>query len=70
VPVLAVALALVVLWTADSIGPVTSRIVTRLTERTALMYSILCAQTAMVVLVLYVEWAFQQEPPPVLYMSF
>jgi D-alanyl-lipoteichoic acid acyltransferase DltB (MBOAT superfamily) len=69
-PVLAVSLAVVVLWTADSFGSVLGRLASRITQRSALMSSMLCAQTTAVVLILYFEWAFQQEAPPVLYMSF
>jgi alginate O-acetyltransferase complex protein AlgI len=69
-PVLAVSLAVVVLWTADSFGSVLGRLASRITQRSALMSSMLCAQTTAVVLLLYFEWAFQQEAPPVLYMSF
>lgn len=69
-PMIVAAIALAALWKADAIGSVLARLVARIGERPALMYSILCTQTAIVVLVLYFEWAFKQEPPPVLYMSF
>jgi alginate O-acetyltransferase complex protein AlgI len=70
VPVAAVALTLIVLWTADSIAPLLARVTSAIAQRPSIMYSVLCTQTAIVVLLLYFEWAFQQEPPPVLYMSF
>jgi D-alanyl-lipoteichoic acid acyltransferase DltB (MBOAT superfamily) len=69
-PFVVAALALAALWKADAIGSVFARLASRIAERPALLYSILYTQTTIVVLVLYFEWAFQQEPPPVLYMSF
>jgi len=69
-PLVVAALALAALWKADAIADGLGRIARGVTHRPALMYSILCTQTAIVVLVLYFDWAFQQEPPPVLYMSF
>jgi D-alanyl-lipoteichoic acid acyltransferase DltB (MBOAT superfamily) len=63
-------LALVALWKADVIGSWLGRLATRTRQRPKLMSALLCAQTAVVVLVLYFDWAFQQETPPVLYMKF
>jgi hypothetical protein len=63
-------LALVALWKADAIGSWLGRLTTRTRQRPRLMSALLCAQTAVVVLVLYFDWAFQQETPPVLYMKF
>jgi D-alanyl-lipoteichoic acid acyltransferase DltB (MBOAT superfamily) len=69
-PLVVAALALAALWKAEVIGAVLARLASRIVERPVLMYSILCTQTTIVVLVLYLEWALKQEPPPVLYMSF
>jgi alginate O-acetyltransferase complex protein AlgI len=69
-PLLIGVCALVALWKADAIGWALARLAARTRQHTGLMYSILCAQTSIVVLVLYFDWAFQQEPPPVLYMAF
>ncbi len=63
-------LALVALWKADEIGSILGTLATKAQQRPRLMYSMLCAQTAFVVIVLYFDWAFQQEAPPVLYMKF
>ncbi|HSZ59620.1 MAG TPA: MBOAT family O-acyltransferase, partial [Tepidisphaeraceae bacterium] len=70
VPFVVAGLALVALWKAETIGAALARLAAGISARPALLYSILCTQTAIVVLVLYFDWAFQQEPPPVLYMSF
>jgi hypothetical protein len=70
VPFVVAAFALVALWKAEAIGAALARLAASISARPALLYSILCTQTAIVVLVLYFDWAFQQEPPPVLYMSF
>ena len=64
------ALALAALWKADAIGAWFGNLASRIVPRPRVMYSILFSETALVVLVLYFDWAFQQEPPPVLYMSF
>jgi D-alanyl-lipoteichoic acid acyltransferase DltB (MBOAT superfamily) len=69
-PLFAGALALAALWKADAIGSALAGLASRIARRQGLLYSLLCTQTAIVVLILYFEWAFQQEPPPVLYMSF
>ncbi len=70
IPFVVAALALVALWKAETIGVALARLAAGISARPALLYSLLCTQTAIVVLVLYFDWAFQQEPPPVLYMSF
>jgi D-alanyl-lipoteichoic acid acyltransferase DltB (MBOAT superfamily) len=70
VPFVVAGLALVALWKAETIGAALARLAAGIIARPALHYSILCTLTAIVVFVLYVDWAFQQEPPPVLYMSF
>jgi D-alanyl-lipoteichoic acid acyltransferase DltB (MBOAT superfamily) len=62
--------ALIALWQADAIGSGVRRLTAAILDRRRLMYSIVCTQTLVVVLVLYFEWAFQQEAPPVLYMHF
>ncbi|HET6327850.1 MAG TPA: MBOAT family O-acyltransferase [Planctomycetaceae bacterium] len=62
--------ALLSLWKADAIGSALGKLAAKAQQRPRLMYSMLCAQTAFVVLVLYFDWAFQQEAPPVLYMKF
>jgi D-alanyl-lipoteichoic acid acyltransferase DltB (MBOAT superfamily) len=69
-PLVIGACAMVALWKAEAIGSVLGRLAARTRQHAGLMYSILCAETAIVVLVLYFDWAFQQEPPPVLYMAF
>jgi alginate O-acetyltransferase complex protein AlgI len=66
----AVGAALIALWHADTITSIAGRLAAAIVDRRGLMYSIVCAQTVIVVLLLYFEWAFQQEPPPVLYMHF
>jgi hypothetical protein len=70
VPLLIAALAVTALWKADAIGSAVTRVTSALERRPRLMHVALCALTATVVLILYFEWAFQQESPPVLYMSF
>jgi D-alanyl-lipoteichoic acid acyltransferase DltB (MBOAT superfamily) len=70
VPFLIAALALGALWRADAIRSVATRLASGMASRPTLMYVVLCTQTAVVVLILYFEWALRQEPPPVLYMSF
>jgi alginate O-acetyltransferase complex protein AlgI len=69
-PLAVAALAGAALWKADAIGAALGRLGSAIGRRPALLYSILCTETAIVVLVLFFDWAFQQEPPPVLYMSF
>jgi hypothetical protein len=69
-PLLLGALALAALWKADAIGSALGTLVARVQLRPRLMYSILCALTVVVVLILYFDWAFQRESPPVLYMRF
>ncbi len=69
-PFVVAVLALVALWKAEALGAALTRLAAKITSRPALLYSLLCTLTAVVVLVLYFDWAFQQEPPPVLYMSF
>ncbi len=72
-PALAVAAALVLLtalWRSDRVGSFFQRIGRWLGERNGLLSTILCAQCVFVAGMFFVQWAFAQEPPPVLYMQF
>jgi alginate O-acetyltransferase complex protein AlgI len=72
-PALVIALAVIVLtalWKSDRAGSIIERIALRLGERTGWLSAILCLQCVFVASMFFVDWAFQQEPPPVLYMAF
>ncbi len=69
--VLAVAAALLAgLWKSDAAGSFVERMGRWLGERNGWLSTILCAQCVFVAGMFFVQWAFQQEPPPVLYMQF
>jgi alginate O-acetyltransferase complex protein AlgI len=66
----AAAVLLAALWKSDATGAFVERVGRWLAERNGLLSTILCAQCAFVAGMFFVQWAFQQEPPPVLYMQF
>jgi alginate O-acetyltransferase complex protein AlgI len=66
----AAAVLLTALWKSDAAGSFFERAGRWLGERNGLLSTILCAQCAFVAGMFFVQWAFQQEPPPVLYMQF
>jgi alginate O-acetyltransferase complex protein AlgI len=64
------ALAIGGLWKADAITTVVARLTSGIAGRPRLLFTVMSVQTAIVVFIFFVDWAFQQEPPPVLYMAF
>jgi alginate O-acetyltransferase complex protein AlgI len=65
-----VALVLAALWKSDLAGSLIDRAAVRLGKRPGWLSAILCLQCAFVTGMFFVAWAFHQEPPPVLYMTF
>jgi alginate O-acetyltransferase complex protein AlgI len=61
---------LVALWKSDVTGRVLDRLALWMGQRNGWLSAILCLQCAFVAGMFFVDWAFQQEPPPVLYMAF
>jgi D-alanyl-lipoteichoic acid acyltransferase DltB (MBOAT superfamily) len=64
------AVLLAALWRSDLAGSVFDRLALRIGARTGWLSTILCLQCAFVAGMFFVDWAFAQEPPPVLYMKF
>jgi alginate O-acetyltransferase complex protein AlgI len=64
------AMSLALLWKSDLVASVLERVTLRVGRRTGWLYTILCMQCVFVAGMLFVDWALQQEPPPVLYMAF
>jgi len=64
------AVLLSVLWKFDEIGSLVAGFFTGVARRPALLCTVLCAMTALVVAIFFFNWAFQQNPPPVRYMAF
>jgi alginate O-acetyltransferase complex protein AlgI len=65
-----VLLLLSALWKFDAVGAFLERMTARVSARNGWLLAILCLQCAFVAGMFFVDWAFQQEPPPVLYMAF
>jgi D-alanyl-lipoteichoic acid acyltransferase DltB (MBOAT superfamily) len=65
-----VAVLLTVLWKFDAISSLVAGVFSGAARRPALLCTVLCAMTALVVAVLFFDWTFQQIPPPVHYMAF
>jgi hypothetical protein len=70
VAIVIAAVLLAALWKSDAAGSVLERIARRIGERNGWLSAILCVQCMFVAGMFFVDWAFQQEPPPVLYMAF
>jgi D-alanyl-lipoteichoic acid acyltransferase DltB (MBOAT superfamily) len=68
--VLGVGLLVALLWNVDPIGSKLAGLAAGIARRPALFRSVVCAMTVIVVTVFYLDWAFQQVPPPVRYMAF
>jgi len=66
----AAAVVLTLLWKSDLVGSFVQRIALRIGQRNGWLSAILCVECAFVAGMFFVDWAFQQEPPPVLYMAF
>jgi alginate O-acetyltransferase complex protein AlgI len=72
-PAVGIAIAaalLVALWNSDSAGSFLERLAARIGTRTRWLSTILCVLCVFVAGMFFVDWAFAQEPPPVLYMRF
>jgi alginate O-acetyltransferase complex protein AlgI len=61
---------LAILWKFDAISSLVAGFLSRVAQRPALLCTVLCAMTAVVVAVFFFDWAFQRNPPPVRYMAF
>jgi hypothetical protein len=70
IAIVVAAALLAALWKSDVAGPVLERIARRIGERNGWLSAILCVQCMFVAGMFFVDWALQQEPPPVLYMAF
>jgi D-alanyl-lipoteichoic acid acyltransferase DltB (MBOAT superfamily) len=70
IAVLAAAVLLAALWKSDLAGLVLDRFARRIGARNGWLFAIVCLQCTFVASMFFVDWAFQQEPPPVLYMAF
>ncbi|HXY34983.1 MAG TPA: MBOAT family O-acyltransferase [Planctomycetaceae bacterium] len=70
VVLVAAAVVLTLLWKSDLAGSFVQRIALRIGQRNGWLSAILCVECAFVAGMFFVDWAFQQEPPPVLYMAF
>jgi alginate O-acetyltransferase complex protein AlgI len=63
-------LLLIALWNSALIGSVVEWFAVRFRERTGWLCAILFIQSAFVAGMFFIDWALQQDPPPVLYMAF
>jgi D-alanyl-lipoteichoic acid acyltransferase DltB (MBOAT superfamily) len=70
IAIVVAAALLAALWKSDAAGSVLERIARRIGERNGWLSALLCVQCMFVAGMFFVDWAFQQEPPPVLYMAF
>jgi D-alanyl-lipoteichoic acid acyltransferase DltB (MBOAT superfamily) len=68
--IVAAAVLISLLWKSDVAGGFLERAARRISERSGWLSAILCLQCVFVAGMFFVDWAFQQEPPPVLYMAF
>jgi alginate O-acetyltransferase complex protein AlgI len=64
------AVLLFVLWNANAVGSIADWVTLRIANSTGWLGTILCLQCMFVAGMFFVDWTFQQEPPPVLYMAF
>jgi D-alanyl-lipoteichoic acid acyltransferase DltB (MBOAT superfamily) len=64
------AVLLFVLWNANAVGSIANWVTLRIANSTGWLGTILCLQCMFVAGMFFVDWTFQQEPPPVLYMAF
>ncbi|HET6324697.1 MAG TPA: MBOAT family O-acyltransferase [Planctomycetaceae bacterium] len=65
-----VAALLIALWRSDAAGSFIERLALRIGARNGRLSTILCVLCVFVAGMFFVDWAFTQEPPPVLYMQF
>jgi alginate O-acetyltransferase complex protein AlgI len=70
IAIVVAAALLAALWKSDAAGSVLELMARRIGERNGWLSAILCVQCMFVAGMFFVDWAFQQEPPPVLYMAF
>jgi len=70
VAIVIIAVLLAALWKSDVIGALIDRLALRIGQRTGWLSAILFLQCVFVAGMFFVDWALQQEPPPVLYMAF
>jgi D-alanyl-lipoteichoic acid acyltransferase DltB (MBOAT superfamily) len=68
--ILVTAILLTVLWKFDAISSLVAGIFTGVARQPAVLCTVLCTMTALIVAVLFFDWTFQQIPPPVHYMAF
>jgi alginate O-acetyltransferase complex protein AlgI len=68
--VIAIGVVAVTLWNFELIRPRIVKVADAVTGRPALFGSLLCMMTATVVVFFFLDWAFQDVPPPVRYMAF
>jgi D-alanyl-lipoteichoic acid acyltransferase DltB (MBOAT superfamily) len=67
---IAATLFLAAIWKIDAISSIIRRVGSWFDHRTGWLYAIVSVLCTFVALMFFVDWAFQQEPPPVLYMAF
>jgi D-alanyl-lipoteichoic acid acyltransferase DltB (MBOAT superfamily) len=70
VTIVAVAVLLTALWRSDVAGSILERFALRIGARNGWLSTMLCLLCAFVAAMFFFDWAFAQEPPPVLYMQF
>ncbi len=70
VVIFVVAALLLALWRSDAAGSFLERLSLRIGARNGRLSTILCLLCVFVAGMFFVDWAFTQEPPPVLYMQF
>jgi alginate O-acetyltransferase complex protein AlgI len=58
------------IWKIDALSSILWRVGSWFDRRTGWLYAIVSVLCTFVALMFFVDWAFQQEPPPVLYMAF
>lgn len=66
----AAAVLLAALWKREEMSSLLAGIFSGVARRPALVCTVLCAMTALVVTILFFDWTSQQNPPPVHYMAF
>ena len=63
-------LAFAGLWKAEAIGRSGDRFAAWLLSRRPALPTLVCAQIVLVAFLFFLDWTFEQEPPPVVYMRF
>jgi D-alanyl-lipoteichoic acid acyltransferase DltB (MBOAT superfamily) len=58
------------IWKIDVVSSILRRVGSWFDHRTGWLYAIVSVLCTFVAFMFFVDWAFQQEPPPVLYMAF